>query len=343
MGTSKRSPPPRTRSKRGATIRWSYELRLALHILKTDQARLSAKEHTRVFNKLFEEHLADCGLTRGASPKSLTAQWLDRRNKDWARIAEAEKTQADELRRLALKERIRKATLELERLSLTPSVPTAADARDSTPCPTRSKNPQARSRRTGPHIRPSTSSQSALSIRLQTSDEARPLTSPADCEFTRPTTPPITKKCATKDSNNEISVAGPSTPRHPVVAIPSSSEVKISPSGKTLIRYTRTDGHTLYLPPKKVEQARSPLTPVRRFRAHPETIQFTGLLFRFWEKRYPPDNDSEQEFWSRRHFGMDVVPNNAPPAGYIDAADVKAVSVHRSSRRRPTNRISALE
>lgn len=114
-------------SKRSAgTIKWTEDLRLGLHLLNSDY-RLTRKQLTIVFNSVFAEYLASCGLPHGAKESSVNAQYAksERVKPAWAFLRAVSLSQAEEDRRKTLRNKIHVA------LGTTPTVRTSGGSNDS--------------------------------------------------------------------------------------------------------------------------------------------------------------------------------------------------------------------
>ena len=72
--------PPTTRkgSPRTGKNKWTYEQRVTLDILWTHPGNLPLSERTRVFNAVFKDYLATCGVSNGLAPSALDSQYRER-------------------------------------------------------------------------------------------------------------------------------------------------------------------------------------------------------------------------------------------------------------------------
>jgi hypothetical protein len=91
------------------------------------------------------------------------------------------------------------------------------------------------------------------------------------------------------------------------------------------IPYVKGNGSVSMMSPAQVAKTTLPIARVPVPKAHPETVQFTGLLFRFWDMEQPRTINSETGFWSRRHYNTLTLSEEAPLARCIDAVDIKHV------------------
>jgi hypothetical protein len=116
------------------------------------------------------------------------------------------------------------------------------------------------------------------------------------------------------------------TPARLVPVVPTrTTSSNIAKPAKERVPYVKGNGSISMMSPAQIAKTMLPIPRVSVSKAHPETSQFTGLLFRFWENKTPRTINSESGFWSRRHYNTLTLSEEAPLAGCIDATDVKNV------------------
>jgi hypothetical protein len=106
-------------------------------------------------------------------------------------------------------------------------------------------------------------------------------------------------------------VTKPKAPAKPTVNTQSLAKRRTVNTPK--ISYLRGDGSSCMISPSTLAKTRLEIEMVSEDQARPRTIQFSGLLYRFWSIKTPRTHDNEKAFWSRIHFSAQPLPDPPGP------------------------------
>jgi hypothetical protein len=284
--------------------KWTYEQRLCLDELwNTRTARLSLKDRARVFNTIFQDHLAACGVTDGLNSDSISAQYTMRLYTDrsswktsWERVCALPKLDLD--LRLELQRRIddvlqRGETIQVQRPATPPETPRRTervrrvtqnpyDSYDVqgpvTPVRQRFANGTASSRSNvyatpGPNTRKRPAATTARLL-LEIEDDELAI----DEEEYVPQAKRVRRSSPTV-------VIPPLSPESAMVRTPKTPQSRYKSGGRegATIPYERFFGSTIMLKPHEYHETQQPLRPINEHIAHPKTMP--ALLFRYWDEK----------------------------------------------------------
>lgn len=295
--------PPTTRkgSPRTGKNKWTYEQRVTLDILWTHPGNLPLSERTRVFNAVFQDYLATCGVSNGLAPSALDSQYREREythktswTSVWQRVCHVPKL--DTVLRGQLGRRIEQVLLD------------GGDTQGS-PGPA-----------TPPVTPPQRSESAQSSSGASTSAVKRPSAIPTRFREDQLITPgPSTRKRSATasemflvfddDAEDEDFQPGPKrarNPRSPVVELPAMPSLSIpsvrsiasgSKSGRSpkksrvpgrgragaTFAHLRNDGVLVWLKEKEYQETLQPLQVISEAAAHPATGP--PIVFRYSDEK----------------------------------------------------------
>jgi hypothetical protein len=295
--------PPTTRkaSPRKGKNKWTYEQRVTLDILWTHPGNLPLSERTRVFNAVFSDYLATCGVHDGLASTALDSQYREREYKhksSWASVWEhvCATPKLDNVLREQLSRRIDQVLMGggATQVSGGPATPpitppqrsestqssSAASARAGkrpSVVPTRFRDDQLITPGPSTRKRPATTSEVHLVFDDDEEDEdfepgpkrARNPNSPV---VELPATPPESIASISSIASGSKSARSPKKSR-----VPGRGRV-----GATFAHH-RNDGVLVWLKEKEYQETLQPLKVISESAAHPETGP--PIVFRYSDEK----------------------------------------------------------
>ncbi|SMQ50649.1 unnamed protein product [Zymoseptoria tritici ST99CH_3D7] len=307
-------------------LTWSHEMRVVLYMI-FEEFVFDKTKKKEIFDTIFHEHIAKCGLTDGVPWNRLTAQLAERtkHTAKWAVICQPPTSDAEKRLRAELKQKIE----NVARVEVTQA------------CQDERQVQRGSSTHRG-------TSRAHASQVAEASNSEVPLSARAAIGHWQPDTPIVSRgKRSRRDSAaaphpkrqqlNEMVLAqgtilhhrqpsrqGASKSTSTRKASTSSSlartPTKIVGKKKTQVPKsprTRRDGTIIRIPDQ--EEINVEVAPVAQNLAQPD---LPDLLFRWWKKDPECDRDSENGFWSRKHHNSNAIPLTPPKACSIDATDI---------------------
>ena len=296
--------PPTTRksSPRKGKNKWTYEQRVALDILWTHPGNLPLGERTRIFNAVFSDYLATCGVHDGLASTALDSQYREREythKSSWASVWErvCATPKLDTVLREQLGRRIDQVLMGSDTIQVSggPATPPI----------------------TPPQRSESTRSSSGASARAGKRPSVIPtrfrddqLVTPGPSTRKRPAAMSEVPLVFDDDEEDEDFEPGPKRarkPNSPVVELPATPPESVAlirlhasaskKSGKSPQKsrvvgrgrpgadrpFLRPDGVTIMLKPKEYLETQQPLNIVSEEAAHPKTGP--ALVFRYWDEQ----------------------------------------------------------
>ncbi|KJX97390.1 hypothetical protein TI39_contig498g00010 [Zymoseptoria brevis] len=304
-------------------LTWSHEMRVVLYMIFEEFVFDKAKKK-EIFDTIFREHIAKCGLTDGVPFSRLTVQLSERRKHvaNWTIVCQPPASDAEKRLRAELKQKI-------ENVARFEATQACQDERQV---------------QGGSSAHRGTSRAHASQV-AEASNSEVPLSAQAAIGHWQPDTPIASRgKRSRRDSAaaprpkrqqlNEMVLAQGTILHHRQLnrqgASTSTSTRKASSSSglartpTKIVRKmipksprTRRDGTVIRIPDQ--EEINVEVAPVSQHLAQPDLPE---LLFRWWKKDPECDRDSENGFWSRKHHKSNAIPLTPPKACSIDATDI---------------------
>jgi hypothetical protein len=326
-------------------IRWDYQQRVCLHLLWTHDQNLSPNERARVYNHIFKDHLATCGLPDGAPYGRLGAQHAELNSTvdkstwkaNWEKVCQPPDTDEDRALRAKLAAQIDAILRRGE------SVEAAIDVNDTpdTPPETPRRTDRVRKVTQNPYDSyagpdPTTPVRRYRPF-AQDDVSAAPYATPGPSTRKRPAAATPSRFIIEGDLdelNNDDGefTLGAKRPRRisPDVVIQPSSEIVLTNTiiTPTKSRYRsgpregatrllhRFEGAPIWLTPAEYAEAMLPLVNVTEEAAHPNP---PALLFRSWHAKSHGIN-SETGFVSGRFSRILVEPRGPPDCDVVEAS-----------------------